>query len=68
MKSIEITARTVDEAIKLAAEELNVSLEEIEYEILEESSKGFLGLIGGKQARIKAQKKTRHDFKDKKVH
>jgi len=66
MKSIEITARTVDEAIKLAAEELNVSLEEIEYEILEESSKGFLGLIGGKQARIKAQKRPDMILKTKK--
>lgn len=64
--SITITARTVDEAIKLAAEELNLSLEEIEYEILEESSKGFLGLIGGKQARIKARRKPDQILKARK--
>ena len=56
-ESVEITARTVDEAIKLAAEQLNIALEEIEYEVLEESHKGFLGLIGGKQARIRANRK-----------
>lgn len=57
MKSIEITARTVDEAIKIAAEELGLSLDDIHIEVLEESSKGFLGIIGGKNARIKATPK-----------
>lgn len=54
MKSVEITARTVDEAVNQALDELKVPVEQVEIEILEESSKGFLGIIGGKQARIKA--------------
>lgn len=54
MKSIEVTARTVDEAIKIAAQELGLPLEQVKIEIIEESSKGFLGILGGKQARIKA--------------
>jgi len=54
MKSVEITARTVDEAVKQAAEELGLSLDDIHIEILEEPSKGFLGILGGKNARIKA--------------
>lgn len=57
MKSVEITARTVDEAVKMAAEELGLSLDDIHIEVLEESSKGFLGIIGGKNARIKATQK-----------
>ncbi|MDX9873071.1 MAG: RNA-binding cell elongation regulator Jag/EloR [Clostridia bacterium] len=56
MKSIEITARSVEEAIKQAAGELGVPGEEIDVEILEESSKGFLG-FGGKMARIRASVK-----------
>ncbi|MCR4440572.1 MAG: RNA-binding cell elongation regulator Jag/EloR [Peptococcaceae bacterium] len=54
MKTIEITARTVDEAVKVAAERLGVPIESIKIDVLEESSKGFWGILGGKQARIKA--------------
>jgi len=57
MKTIEVTARTVDEAKKVAAEKLGVQLENLKIEVLEESSKGFLGILGGKQARIKASVK-----------
>lgn len=54
MKSIEITARTVDEAVKLASEELGVTLEDLKVEVIEESSKGFLGILGTRQAKIRA--------------
>jgi len=57
MKTVEITARTVDEAVKQAADEMGLELEDLHIEILEESSKGFLGILGGKQARIKATPK-----------
>ena len=57
MKSVEITARSVDEAIKQALGELKLDRSRIDVEILEEPSKGFLGFIGGKQARIKATEK-----------
>ena len=57
MKSVEITARTVDEAAKIAAEELGLTLDDIHIEVLEESSKGFLGILGAKNARIKATPK-----------
>ena len=57
MKTVEITARTVDEAVKQAADEMGLELEDLHIEVLEESSKGFLGILGGKQARIKATPK-----------
>jgi len=63
MKSIEISARTVDEAVKLAAQELDVSLEKIEIEVLEEPAKGFLGILGSRQARIRAR--VKEDKQDK---
>jgi len=44
--------KTVEEAVKAAAEDLNLSLEEVEVEVLEEPSKGFLG-IGAKMAKVR---------------
>lgn len=52
-KIIEKSAKTVEDALKAALEELDVKENEVEYEIIEEPSKGFLGLIGTKPARIK---------------
>lgn len=44
MKTIEISGRTLEEALRAAAVELGVSSDEVEYETLEEGSKGFIGL------------------------
>ncbi|MDO8589310.1 MAG: RNA-binding cell elongation regulator Jag/EloR [Armatimonadota bacterium] len=52
MRTVETTAKTIEEAKQLAAEELGVPLEEIEFEILDEGGKGFLGR--GRSARVKA--------------
>lgn len=53
MKSIVKVSKTVEGAIKEALEELNVSEEDVKVEVLEEPSKGFLGLIGTKDAAVK---------------
>jgi spoIIIJ-associated protein len=53
-RSIELSAKTVEEAVNMAAKELNTEKENIDVEILEEGSKGLLGLIGSKSVRIKA--------------
>lgn len=47
------TAKTIDEALEAAANELGVNKEEIEYEVLEEPKRGFLGM-GASPAKIKA--------------
>lgn len=52
MKTLQFTAKTLEEALIKAASELNVTKEKIEYEIIEEGSKGFLNLIGGKPYKI----------------
>ena len=52
-KVIEKSAKTVEDALKAALEELGVNKNEVEYEIIEEASKGFLGLIGTKPAKIR---------------
>ena len=50
---VEKTAKTVDEAIELALEELEVSRDEVEVEVLDEGNKGVLGLFGNKEAKVK---------------
>lgn len=50
---VEKTAKTVEEAIALALEELEVSREEVEVEVIDEGTKGVLGLFGNKEAKVK---------------
>jgi predicted RNA-binding protein Jag len=44
MRTVETTGKTIEEAKQLAAEELGVPLDQIEFEILNEGSKALLGL------------------------
>lgn len=53
MNDVEITGKTLDEARQLAADELGVPIESVEYEVLEEAGKGFLGL-GHTRTKIRA--------------
>ena len=53
MEYIEVSAKTVNEAIIEACQKLGVSSDRLEYEVVEEGSNGFLG-IGSKPAVIKA--------------
>lgn len=52
-RSIVKTAKTKDEAIKEALKEINKSINEVDIEVIEEESTGFLGLIGQKDAVVK---------------
>jgi len=54
MKFLETEGKTVEEAISKACEELKVSRDQLEIEVLSEGSGGFLGLMGGKKAQIRA--------------
>ena len=56
MEFIEVSAKTVDEALTEASISLGIPSSEIEYEVVEKGSTGFLGL-GSKNAVIKARKK-----------
>ena len=51
------TGKSVDEAVREALSELNISREDAEIEILDEGQKGFLGLIGSKDATVKVWQK-----------
>ena len=52
-KELIVTAKTVDEAKEKAAAELGVAIENIEFEVLEEGKRGFLG-IGATEAKVAA--------------
>ncbi len=56
MEYIEVSAKSVEEALTEASIKLGIPSSEIEYEVVEKGSTGFLG-IGSKNAVIKARKK-----------
>lgn len=51
-KSLEISARTVDEAVEIALKELNLNREQVKVEIVREGKKGLWGL-GTESARVR---------------
>lgn len=57
MDAIQKTGKTVDEAVALALGELGITKDEAEIEVIEEGSRGFLGMFGAKDAIVKVKKK-----------
>lgn len=57
MKTIEMSARSVEEALKLALEKLQLREEDVQVEVIEEPSKGFLGILGAKMAKVRVAEK-----------
>lgn len=53
MTSMEKTGKTIEDAVALALSELEVGMDRIDYEVLEVPSRGFLGLIGVKLAKVR---------------
>jgi spoIIIJ-associated protein len=58
MKILEKQAKTVDEAIELALDELKVSRDDVEVEILDEGNRGILGFLS-KSAKVKVTVKPK---------
>ena len=56
MAFVEMTAKTVDEAVAKALKELNITAEEAVVEVLEEGKKGFLGMFS-KDAKVRVTAK-----------
>lgn len=52
MKTIEITGKTVEEALKSALRQLDTTEDKVEVTVIDEGSKGFFNLIGTKPAKI----------------
>ncbi len=54
MVSIEVEGKTPEEAIEKALDMLGAERDKVKVEVLDEGSKGLFGMIGSKQAKIKA--------------
>ncbi len=52
MKQVEVSGKSVEEALEKALKELNLTKDRVSFKVLEEGSKGFLNFIGTKPARI----------------
>ena len=66
MDFIEVSAKTVNDAVTEACQKLSVTSDKLEYEVIEEGSTGFLG-IGSKAAVIKARVKEENVSVDEKA-
>ena len=62
MRSEVFKAKTTEEAISLGLEKLGVSFEDVKIEVVEEGSKGFLGILGVKPAVVRLT--VREDLED----
>ena len=61
MYVVEKTARTVEEALKLALIELSATEDQVKVDVIEESSKGLFGLFGAKEAKVRVELKEKSD-------
>ncbi|MCL2146222.1 MAG: protein jag [Synergistaceae bacterium] len=52
-KTVEKTAKTVQDAIALALVELDLELDDVSYEVLDEGKSAIFGLLGGKMAKVR---------------
>src|SRR5262245_30771402 len=57
MEWIEVTAKSLDEAVELALDRLGVIADELEYEVIDEPRAGLFGRLGRGNARIRARVK-----------
>ena len=61
MMMVEKTAKTVEEAVQSALEELETEKDNVDIEILEQPTKGIFGILGSKNAKVRVtikEKKT----------
>ncbi|NTW05270.1 MAG: protein jag [Peptococcaceae bacterium] len=57
MQAIEKKAKTIEDAVDLAIRELGISLEDAKVEIIEQPTRGLLGILGGKPAWVRVERK-----------
>ncbi|EPY2272609.1 RNA-binding cell elongation regulator Jag/EloR [Clostridium sporogenes] len=61
MKVIEMTGKTIEEAINHGLMELNTSKDKVEIKVIDEGSKGFLNFIGTRPAKIEMNLKKDYE-------
>ncbi|NMA67218.1 MAG: protein jag [Clostridiaceae bacterium] len=58
LRSVVKEAKSVDEAVRLALDELEIDQEDADIEVIEEGNKGILGFIGNKNAVVKVTERA----------
>ena len=58
MEYIEVTGKSVEEAITNACTKLGIPSSKLDYEVIEKGSSGLFGIFNSKPAKIKAKEKT----------
>ena len=53
MEPIEVTGKTVEEAVQAGLSSLGLRKDQVEVEVIDEGSRGFLGLVGFRHARVR---------------
>ena len=53
MNSVEISAKTREEAVEQALQQLDASISDVDIEVLDEGSKGLFGLFGSRLAKVR---------------
>lgn len=64
MESIEVSAKTIEDAVLEAAIQLGITRDKVAYEVITQPTSGFLG-IGGRKAVIRAHQKSDEEIEAK---
>ena len=57
MEYIEVTGKSVEEAITNACTKLGIPRDKLDYEVIDKGNSGFLGIFNSKPAKIKEREK-----------
>ena len=64
MEYIEVTGKSVEEAITNACTKLGIPSDKLDYEVIDKGNSGFLGIFNSKPAKIKAREKQEESVVD----
>ncbi len=67
MKSIESTGKTIDEAVEAGLNELGVTIDKVDIEVIDEGNKGFLGFLGSRMAKVELTVKIDFQTRTKEI-
>src|SRR3712207_8903489 len=62
MRSLDMSGKTVDEAVEKALTELNVTKDKVEIKVIDEGSKGIFGIFKTKDAKVHVT--IKEDYKE----
>ncbi|MBO2519007.1 MAG: protein jag [Firmicutes bacterium] len=67
MKMVEVSGRTVEEAVEAALDQLGATRDQVDVEVLDEGTRGFLGILGSREARVRVRMQFRPEEQNRKA-